>query len=377
MQFSPLGRFVAALSLGSVVLGPAPASAITITLDTAVGAVHDGVGDGWFFAGGPAIPPDGVGDTGGNAPAIVYQAGVVEMRVLSELPLAALAGYDASEITSATLTVTIDDVLSTFGPGTAFDGTAASPFVAYGYVGNGAITPADFSPASPISIGTVTPGAVTDASLAVSGPLAFDLDLTALVQAYVTAANSHLGVMFATLDSPTGTSIDNLAPPGVVGGALPFITIEITPEAPPTYSADELKCQAGIAKAASGLAAAEQKAFAKCLDTILKTVSEGELASNATEACAKVLDPSNPKSAVAKAKSKTGAAIVKACGTLSPADVDSPCDAGAATFADTAACVVEATEGDVESMVADRYAKACVLLEAVGLDGAYPGVCNL
>lgn len=376
MQSSSLARLLAAFSLGSLVLGAAPASAITITLDTGAGAVHDGVGDGWFFAGGPAIPPDGVGDIGGNAPAIVYQAGVVEMRALSEFPLAALAGYSASEITSATLTVTIDDVLSTFGPGTTFDGTAASPFVAYGYVGNGAVTPSDFSPASPISIGTVTPGAVTDASLAISGALAFDLDVTALVQAYVTAANSHLGVMFATLDSPTGTSIDDIAPPGVVGGALPFITIEITPEVPPSYSADELKCQAGLSKSAAGLAAAEQKAFAKCLDTILKTVAAGDPAADATAACAKLLDAGDPKSAVAKAKTKASAGIVKACGALSPADIDSPCDAGATTIADTATCVVEATEGDVEAMTKDRYAKACVLLEAVGLDGAYPGVCN-
>src|SRR5262249_14345677 len=113
-------RSTMVLLLGALALGaPSPACAVTILLDGAAGAVYDRAGDGRFFAGGPSVPPDGVGDLGGNAPAIIYQAGVVEMRALSEFPLAALAGYSAAEITSATLTVTIDDVLSTLGPGTS------------------------------------------------------------------------------------------------------------------------------------------------------------------------------------------------------------------------------------------------------------------
>jgi hypothetical protein len=376
MSFSFLGRTTAAALFGSMTLGTVPASALTLVLDGSSGAVYDGVGDGWFFAGGPAIPPDGVGDLGGNAPAIVYQAGVVEMRALSEFPLAGLAGYAPAEITSATLTVTIDDVLSTLGPGTTFDGTAASPFAAYSYPGNGAITPADFSPAGLVALGTVSPGAVTDASLGVSGAVSFDIDVTASVQAFLTAAHTHYGVLLGTLDTPTGTSVDASSPPGVAGGALPYLTIEITPEAPPVYSADERKCQAGIAKAAAGFAAAQQKAFAKCLDGVLKAVADGEPVASATDDCTKLLDLGNAKSAYAKSKAKAEAGIVKACGTLSPADVDGPCDAGAATIAATATCVVAETEMHVEQMIHERYAKGCVLLEAVGLDGAFPGVCQ-
>ncbi len=376
MSLSLRGRLVAAATFGSLSAGVVPAHAITITLDGAAGAVYDGVGDGWFFAGGPAIPPDGVGDLGGNAPAIIYQAGVVEMRALSEFPLASLAGYGAAEITRATLTVTIDDVLSTLGPGTTFDGTAASPFAAYSYPGNGTVTPSDFNPAGLAPLGIVTSGAITDATLAISGAVAFDIDVTASVKAFVTAANTHYGVLLGTLDSPTGTSVDALAPPGVAGGTLPFITIQITSEVPPTYSADELKCQTGIEKAASSLAAAGQKALAKCLDTILKRVAGGSPAGDATAACAKLLNGADPNSAIAKAKTKASAGIAKACGTLTPADIDSPCDAGAVTIADTATCIVAATEVGVEQMIEDRYAKGCVLLEAVGLDAAYPGVCQ-
>jgi len=374
MSFSSLGRLVAATTFGAL-LGAVPGHAITITLDGAAGAVHDGVGDGWFFAGGPAIPPDGVGDSGGNAPAMIYQAGVVEMRALSEFPLASLAGYDAAEITSATLTVTIDDVLTTLGPGTSLDGTAASPFAAYSYPGNGTITPSDFSPAGLAPLGIVTPGVITDAALAISGAVSFDIDVTASVKAFVTAANTHYGVLLGTLDTPTGTSVDNLAP-GVAGGTLPFVTIEITPEVPPTYSAEERKCQTGIQKSAAGFAAAKQKALAKCLDTILKTVAAGSPAGDATAACTTLLSEADPKSALSKATAKALAGIGKACGALTPADIDSPCDAGAVTIQDTASCIVAATQTNVEQMIAARYAKGCVLLEAVGLDAAFPGVCQ-
>jgi hypothetical protein len=376
MSLSSLGRLTAC-SLGFLILGAAPAAhAITIVLDGAAGAVYDGVGDGWFFAGGPAIPPDGVGDLGGNAPAIVYQAGVVEMRALSEFPLTALAGYDASEITSATLTVTIDDVLTTLGPSTTFDGTAASPFAAYSYPGNGAITTSDFAPAGLASLGIVTPGVFTDASLAVSGAVSFNIDVTASMKAFVTVATTHYGVLLGTLDSPTGTSVDALAPPGVAGGKLPFLTIEITPEVPPVFSEDGLKCQAGLAKVAAGYAATAQKAFAKCLDTVLKTVAAGDPAADATDACAKVLAAADPKSAIAKAKAKATAGIAKACAAVAPADIKSPCDAGAADIATIATCVVASTQADVEHMIQTRYAKGCVLLESVGLDTAYPGVCT-
>ena len=58
----------------------------------------------------------------------------------------ALAGLTASQIASATVTMTIDDVVGTFGPGATFDGTASSPIAVYHYAGNGTVTTADFAP---------------------------------------------------------------------------------------------------------------------------------------------------------------------------------------------------------------------------------------
>jgi hypothetical protein len=373
------GRVLTALTLGSFLLTPAPGHAITVVLDGAAGADYDSVGDGWFFAGStPPLPaPDGVGDAGGQPLAVGIKAGVLELRAMSEFPLASLAGFTAGEITSATLTVTIDDVIGTFGPGAEFDGTASSPIAAYSYPADGTVNVADFSPAGLSPLGTITPGVITDATLGTTGPVSFDVDVTAAVQAFLGGGQTHFGLLLGTLDSPTATSLDNLSPPAPgPGGQFPFITIEITPEVPPTYSAEELKCQAGIAKSSAGLAAAQQKNFAKCLDTILKTVAASDPVSEAQETCTKGLDETNAKSGIAKAKAKTAAAITKACEGLVPADVDSPCDAGATTFADTATCIVDATESAVEEMIQDRYAKGCVLLEAVGLADDFPGVCN-
>lgn len=372
-------RVRTALIVGFLVLVAPSAHAITIVLDGSNGADYDSVGDGWFFAGGPPTPPppDGTGDAGGQALAVALITGVLEQRAMAEFPLASLAGFTAAEVTSATLTVTIDDVIGTFGPGANFDGTASSPIAAYSYPADGTVAVADFSPVGLSPLGTIAPGAITDATLTSTGPVSFDIDVTAAVQAFLSGAQTHFGVLLGTTDSGTATSLDDQSPPAPLpGGLLPYLTIEITPETPPVYSGDELKCQAGIVKSSAGLAAAQQKNFAKCLDAILKAVSESEPAASAQETCDKVLDESNAKSGIAKAKAKAASGITKACDGLTPADVHSPCDAGAATFTATATCIVDATETSVEEMIQDRYAKGCVLLEAVGFDDDFPGVCN-
>ena len=167
MRRQILAALTAALFL---CLEPAAARAETFILDGTTGADYDSVGDGWFFAGPSQPPPDGIGDAADQALAVGLKAGVLELRAMSEFPLGAVS-VSPSQISSATLTVTIDDVLSTFGPGAEFDGTASSPMAVYHYVADGTVTVADFSAAGLDPLGTITPGVVTDASLAGSGAL--------------------------------------------------------------------------------------------------------------------------------------------------------------------------------------------------------------
>jgi hypothetical protein len=205
---------------------PPSAGAAVIRLDTSTpGASVDAVIDGF-----PGIAPlDGTADVGGNALAVGLKAGVTEERGIVELPLAPLAGVTPAAVTSAILTFNVDDVLSTFGPGTDFDGTAAERIIVKTYPGDGQAALDDFGKGT--TVGTVnTGGPITDASLASSGPVRFTLDVTGAVKSLLGSGATHLGIVFATDDSPTGTSLDDLGPggagpPGVGNATMPFVTV--------------------------------------------------------------------------------------------------------------------------------------------------------
>jgi hypothetical protein len=143
-----------------------------IVIDDGTGCtLYDAVLDGFP----PIAPQDGTADFAGNALGIALQSGVTEERGIAELPLQPLTdlGLGSSDIDAATLTFNVDDVVSTFGPGTAFDGTAAETIVLFGYSGNGTIDLADFGNVvgAPLAVVDTTPfGVITDASLATSGP---------------------------------------------------------------------------------------------------------------------------------------------------------------------------------------------------------------
>ena len=227
-------RALAALAFGVAVAGAPASQAATIVLDSVTGADYEAVGDGWFFALPPGPPPpppypapDGVGDADSQALAVASQAGVVELRGLAEFSLAPLAGVDPADIASVTITYKIDDVLAGFGPGTAFDGTASDPIDVYAYPADGEVVAADFTPAGMTLLESVATGLITDATLAVSGAVPFQVDATAALQALLTASATHMGVLFDTADTATGTSLDNLGVESAAGAQLPFITVEV------------------------------------------------------------------------------------------------------------------------------------------------------
>lgn len=218
-----LAAVAALLILGGLA---ARADGAVIKLDESTpGTSFDGIIDGF-----PGIAPlDGTADSGGNALAVAFKAGVTEERGIAEFSLAPLAGVSAGQISSAVLTFNVDDVLSTFGPSTDFDGTAAERIFVAVYAGDGAVGLDDFGKGSRVA--TVNVGAITDASLGASGPVKFEVDITAALKGVLGA--SHVGIVFSTDDSPTGTSLDDLGvngagPPGVNGATKPFITVTTT-----------------------------------------------------------------------------------------------------------------------------------------------------
>lgn len=367
-----------ALALGMIAASAALPRAETYVLDEQTGAVHDSIGDGWFFAGtAPPLPaPDGTGDAGGQALAIGLIAGVLELRAVSEFPLAPLtaSGLTAAQIQSATLTFTIDDVIGTFGPGATFNNEASDPIAVYHFPGNGIVTTADFSPPGATQVGIVTPGLLTDATLASSGAVSFDVDVTAALRAALTVGNTAFGVLIGTTDSPTAASLDDL---GVAGAALPIVTVVTIPLSPPVLSSAAQTCQATIAKASQKLIGTALQSFAGCFGLVSKDFAPDQTLAPTTAAkCASALDPNSPDSKLGKALGKLVADVEKKCEGLVPADLGSPCDPSATTIAQTATCLRDTQRALAESQIARQYASSCTLLSAVALDAAFPGICT-
>lgn len=238
----PRVRLMATLIVVLIALRPGPCAAATLRLDTTLpGADSDAILDG--FPGLATL--DGFGDLAGNALAVSLKDGVTEERAIVELPLAPLtnAAVGAAQITSATLHFNIDDVLTTFGPGTDFDGTAAERIYVATYAGDGLVDLLDFAAGGLAAIVAIGPqGSITDSSVRTGGPIGFAADLTASVKQLVASGATHIGIVLSTDDSPTGTSIDDrgdggTGAPGTAGATMPYIdvvTVDATPTPEPT-----------------------------------------------------------------------------------------------------------------------------------------------
>jgi len=372
-----------ALGMALAALGARPALADVIVIDdTTAGSVVDGILDG-FPLPPPGLAPDGNGDFAGNAFAVALQTGVTEERGIVELALAPLAGLTSSDIASATLTFNIDDVVGTFGPGTSFDGTAASSIVLFKYSGNGTIDLADFGnvAGAPLAVvSTASFGTITDATLALSGPLQFTVDVTGALGALLDSSATHFGLVFTTNDAGSATSLDNLGaggagPAGVNGARMPFLTITTVPHDPPVYSKTQLGCQSAIAKAGATLAQTAHKELVKCLDGVLKAASTAAPFIDITTKCVAGLDPASATSKVGKAIAKLQSAASGKCASLTPSDLDKPCNASAASFVDVATCVAAQHLTQIAGSVAAEYGSACALISAVGLKDEYPALC--
>jgi hypothetical protein len=377
-----LGVAAVAAFLLNAAAPAARADVITID-DTSAGAIYDSILDGFPFPP-PGTTPNGTGDFPGNALGVALQTGVTEERAIIELPLADLVGIAPGDVVSATLTFNIDDVVGTFGPGTTFDGTGADTIIAFGYSGNGTIELADFGNVvgAPLGVVDTTPeGIITDASLAVSGPLGFDVDVTAAIVNHLTASNTFMGVVLVTDDASSATSLDDLGnagagPAGVNGSFMPFLTVVTDAGEPPAFGSAEEKCQAAIAKNGGKYLKAVQGSLTKCMGKVLGAAADGDDPTLETADCAAEADPASPTSKVGKAKGKAQAGIEKACTGLLPSAINSPCDDAATTFAQVSICLTANHETQAAEAVRAAYADACAILGAVALDTAYPAVCE-
>lgn len=234
--FSGVRVSVLVLLLG-LLFGPrSPGHARTLVIDDRAGARYDAVLDGF-----PGIAEfDGNPDLAGNLPNVALKLGVVEARTMAEFPL---HGVPPRNVRRAVLEWNIDDVISTFGPGTSFSGRAARLLLVHPYRGDGVIELADFNATAsePWTVSTESFGTITDQTLARTGPLVFTVNVTPTLNAYLSTGADWFGVVFRTTDNNTATSIDNLGDqPGHGGDVeplpnafLPRLVIELD-DPPPT-----------------------------------------------------------------------------------------------------------------------------------------------
>jgi len=221
-------RILATALLASTLGIASGVTAQTVTIGEPDGAVFEGIIDGF-----PMIAPfDGEPDLSGNQLGVALKGGVTEERGVMEFPLAPLGDATADAIAAASLRFNIDDVLSTFGPGTDFAGRAAHRIVVYAYAADGTIQLADFKNVggTPETVDTTGHGSITDTTLAATGPVFFEVDLTDAFREIMLAGASHVGIVWRTSDSPTGTSLDDLGdgslgPPGAGGASLPVLSV--------------------------------------------------------------------------------------------------------------------------------------------------------
>ncbi len=370
--------------LGVLLFLAPPAMADIFNIDESdCGTIYDGILDGFPFPP-PGAPQDGTPDFTGNALAVALQSGVTEERGVAEYPLDELAGFGSGDLVSATLTFNIDDVIATFGPGTSFDGTAAETLVLFSYSGNGTVELADFNnvAGSPLDvIDTTSLGLIDDTSLASSGPLQFEVDITTPLGNLLDASATHIGIVFTTNDNLSATSLDNLGdggagPPGVNGAIMPFLTVETVAAGVPLFGKDELGCQKAIGKAGGKYSRTLQKLLTKCLDSVLADTAKGKPLTKATAKCLASLDAGNPDSKLGKTAAKTDAMLGKKCEGVSPADINAPCAASATTIGETSACIQAQHSEAVQAAVRNEYADACALISAVGLSTEFAELCT-
>lgn len=377
-----LGTTLRSAFCALALLGNTAAFAADFAIDQNNGAVFDAVLDGFPFPP-PGVPQNGSPDFGGNALAVALQSGVTELRSIAEFPLASLTGLTSADISSATLTFNIDDVISTFGPGTTFSGAAADRFILFAYSGDGTVDLTDFDnvAGSPLAIvDTTVVGTVTDATLALSGPLTFQVDVKAVLGALLDTSATHLGIVWTTDDDGTATSIDNLGdggagPPGVGDSFMPLLSVRTVVLTPPLLTKEARGCQKALGKFAGGYASVIQKNLANCLDQTLAATAKGQDLTKIAAKCQKALVPADPTSKVGKAAGKLSSAIASKCGGVDPVELGSLCDPVATNMGQVAACILDQHRNRTQSMVAAQYGSSCALINAVDLAADYPLLC--
>lgn len=227
--------------------------------------------------------------------------------------------------------------------------------------------------------GTAAAEAACQAALDLDNPLAklprAQAKLRSVVQrACGTLAPSHINGPCDRGAASIAATLDCLLPRHAAR-VVALADDELAP-APPPPSKPVFACEKAMAKQGRRFADRLHEDFAKCLERVLAAAAAGKGEARAAERCRTALDSGAPRSTVARVRAAALAAIAKKCAAVSPSDLGRPCDAGAATTAATASCIMDAHAADVAKLVAAEANDACVVATGLGFARGYPAICS-
>jgi YVTN family beta-propeller protein len=179
-----------------------------------------------------------------------------------------------------------------------------------------------------------------------------------------TASSSVIGTVLTVNEFPS--SGERFIAPGAT----------TAPPVPPVLSAAALACQKRIGISFKRFGAKAHVTFASCFGRMLADVASGAGTVAAGAACRRDLDPAAADAKINRLRDAARAQILGDCTGVTPSALALPCDPGAATIADTVACVLDAQVAHVTAALADEYAGACGIATAAGLEEAYPRLCG-
>lgn len=122
----------------------------------------------------------------------------------------------------------------------------------------------------------------------------------------------------------------------------------------PVFDKARRTCQLAIGRQGVKLAKTHHALEASCRIGVVKAEAAGLGTAAAEAACLKALDPTNPSSKLAKARTKMRTAVEKACVGVVPGQINGPCARGATGIAGTLDCLVAQHAARVASIVDDE-----------------------
>jgi YVTN family beta-propeller protein len=122
----------------------------------------------------------------------------------------------------------------------------------------------------------------------------------------------------------------------------------------PVFDKAQRKCQLAVGRQGVKLAKTHHALEASCRLGVVKAEAAGLGTAAAEAACLKALDPMNPSSKLAKARTKMRTAVEKACVGVAPGQINGPCARAATGISATLDCVVAQHTTRVGSIVEDE-----------------------